>query len=74
MRNILYKKYPEYYDFDYVFNKRNLIYVFNKAHFYNMFIMKKEVFLEYTEWLFDILFECEQQIQISQHPYQARVF
>jgi lipopolysaccharide biosynthesis glycosyltransferase len=31
------------------------------AYFCNMFIMKKELFYEYCEWLFDILFEFERR-------------
>jgi len=35
---------------------------------YNMFIMRKSLFCEYTEWLFDMLGRIEQQI-----PTQARI-
>ena len=42
---------------------------------FNMFAMKKEIFNEYCEWLFTILFELEKRIDISNYDaFQARVF
>lgn len=41
---------------------------------YNMIICEKKLFDNYCEWLFDILFELEKRIVISNNPYQARVF
>lgn len=61
--------YPEYMD---SFNK-----VMNgtKLHLFNMFIMKKQLFDEYSEWLFDILQKLENEINIENYnPYQARVY
>lgn len=60
--------YPEY--------KESMEYVFGCKwiYLYNMFIMKKSVFNNYMEWLFNILFEVEKKITISTDPYQARVF
>jgi len=46
----------------------------NKSSYFNMMIMKKEVFSDYCEWLFSILFELERQIPVSSNAYQARVF
>ena len=37
------------------------------AHMFNMFIMKKELFDRYCEWLFDILFELEKRTDVSQY-------
>ncbi|RGN01211.1 DUF4422 domain-containing protein [Fusobacterium mortiferum] len=39
-----------------------------------MMIVRKEIFDDYCEWLFSILFEVEKRIQISNNVYQARVF
>lgn len=68
-RQILSERYPEYvsvYD-DYM--KRTI------GHRFNMFIMKKNVFDSYCEWLFDILFELEKRLDISQYNQNdSRVF
>jgi hypothetical protein len=68
-RQILEEKYPEslsVYD-DYM--KRTI------GHRFNMFIMKKEYFDAYCEWLFDILFELEKRLDISEYSQNdARVF
>lgn len=36
-----------------------------KAYFCNMFIFPKELFMEYAKWIFDILFEFERRVDIS---------
>ena len=68
-RTILLEKYPEYitvYD-DYM--KRTT------GHRFNMFIMKKSYFDAYCTWLFDVLFELERRLDISQYGQNdARVF
>lgn len=61
--------YPE---FSRAFNK-----VMNRtwAHMFNMFVMRKDYFDEYCEWLFTILFELEKRIDISSYTVmEARVF
>ena len=46
-----------------------------KGHRFNMFIMKEDIFDEYCEWLFDILFELEKRLDISGYnKYDSRVF
>lgn len=69
VEEIVAEKYPEYSEaFTKVMNR-------TKLHILNMFVMKKEFFDEYCNWLFDILFELEKRIDISQYDaYQARVF
>ena len=69
VERIIAEKYPVYSEaFTKVMNRK-------KLHILNMFVMRKEVFDEYCEWLFDILFELEKRIDISQYDtYQARVF
>lgn len=54
--------------FDFVMNHNN------KLSPYNMFIMPYRQFDLYSKWLFDILFEVERRIKISQYADQARVF
>lgn len=45
------------------------------THIYNMFIMKKDVFDRYCQWLFDILFQVEARVDISGYSqYDKRVF
>ena len=46
----------------------------NKLSHYNMFIMKKEDFDKYCEWLFPILFEMEKNIEFTHYNDQGRVF
>jgi len=66
---IINSKFPEYKkSIDLYLNTNNKFYIAN------MFISKKEIFVDYCEWLFEILFELEKQIEISTDPYQARVF
>ncbi len=61
--------YPEYSAaFTKVMQKHSL-------YICNMFVMKKKLFDEYAAWLFTVLFELEQRIDISSYDaYQARVF
>lgn len=61
--------YPEYSEaFAQVMNQK-------KLHIFNMFVMKKKDFDAYCKWLFDILFELEKRIDISEYnQYEARVF
>lgn len=68
-RDIIEEKYPKYLDsFDKVSN-RNYFYAFN------MCIMNKKQFDKYCEWLFDILFEVEKRVDISNYtPYEKRLF
>ena len=40
-----------------------------------MFIMKSDLFDSYCEWMFDVLFELEKRLDISDYnAYDARVF
>jgi hypothetical protein len=60
---------PEFvYAFDEVMARR-------KLHLYNMFVMKTDLFAQYCEWLFSILFELERRLDISVYDdNQKRVF
>lgn len=68
-REIIEELYPSYIaDFDFVMNQK-------KLHLYNMFIVNKKEFDEYSEWLFSILFELEKRVDISDYDsYQSRIF
>ncbi len=69
VEQIIAEKYPDYSDaFRKVMGRRSL-------RILNMFVMKKSLFDEYAEWLFDILFAAEKKIDLSQRrDYQARIF
>lgn len=66
---VILEKYPDYKE---AIDK--IIYKNNKAHICNMFIMKKDELNKYCSWLFDILFEVEKRVAISEDPYQSRIF
>ena len=66
---IIEEKYPEYLKEFNKLKKRK------SAHMFNMFIMKKDKLDEYCTWLFDILFELEKIIDISQYDtFHSRFF
>lgn len=56
---VIQEKYPEYYAdaMEYMHQSESWL--------YNCFIMKKAVFLDYSKWLFDILFEFEKRINMQ---------
>jgi len=65
---VILEKYPEYRtSVERYFNHGNILYLCN------MFIAPKQWFYNYCTWLFDILFEVEKRISISEDPYQRRV-
>lgn len=68
LKKVIKETQPEYYE--------TAIEIFNQRKFYplNMLLTNKKLFDQYCEWLFSILFELEKRIEISEDPYQARVF
>ena len=66
---IIAEKYPEYSAaFQTVMNR-------TWAHMFNMFVMRRNEYDAYCQWMFDILFTIEQRLDISTYdPYEARVF
>lgn len=68
-KQILQEQYPDYLSaFELAMNR-------TKAHRFNMFIMKKDLFHDYCNWLFSILFELEQRLDISGYTaYNQRIF
>lgn len=69
VKKIIGEQTPEYLSsFDKVMKKK-------KSHRFNMLVMKKNRFDAYAKWLFDILFELEKRVDISDYDsYQARIF
>lgn len=69
LENVIREKYPEYLAaFDKVMKSTS-------GHRFNMFVMRKDLFDGYCEWLFGILFEIEHRIDISKYnAYNSRVF
>ena len=69
MKKVVCELYPDYRaSLDNVSNRTD-------CYCYNMFITRKEVFCGYMEWLFPILFELENRINIPYNDsYQRRVF
>lgn len=66
---IIKEKYPEYTAEFEKLKKRT------SAHMFNMFVMKKEVYDRYCEWLFDILFELEKRVNVSDYDaFHARFY
>lgn len=66
---VIAERHPEYYP-AFTWNQRC-----NFISLGNMFIGRKALMDEYCEWLFDILFELEKRIDISDSDtYQKRVF
>lgn len=45
-----------------------------KMSYYNMMVARWQLWDEYLEWLFAILFEVQKRITVSNDPYQTRVF
>lgn len=68
-REILRSDYPSYLKkYDEILNRR-------KSHLLNMMITRKELFDNYSEWLFDILGKVEKRLDISNYSVsEARVF
>lgn len=68
-RNVIKQKFPDYLDYyDMVLDRRY-------SHLLNIMICRKDLFDSYCQWLFDILFEVEKNIDISEYsPSEARIF
>lgn len=64
--SLLVEKHPDYKEYVEEYKKSNY------AYFLDMFIMKKNIFLEYCNWLFPLLFELRYIILPSSDSYQNR--
>lgn len=69
VRQVVQEKYPEYLRvYDDVLSSQS-------ASYCNMMVSKKAVFDSYCSWLFDILFEVEKRVDLSDYtPAEARIF
>ncbi len=68
-KKILLEKYPQY------ITAWNSSMKKTTGHRFNMFVMKKDLFNQYCEWMFDILFELENRLDISTYnKNDSRVF
>lgn len=69
VQNIISSKYPEYNSsFNQVMNSKY-------EYGFNMLITKKDILDEYSQWLFDILFDLENKVDISKYDeYQKRIY
>ena len=69
IRRIIGERCPQYTPaFDQALSRRS-------SHLYNIFITRREIFLTYMEWLFDILLHAEKVIHIPlDDKYQRRLF
>lgn len=71
VRQVITSKYPDYVE---VFEKQMSK---TSSHMFNMFIMRRKEFNDYSDWLFDILFEVEKLIHsevLSWNTYEKRVY
>lgn len=68
-RQIVQELYPDYMPaYDLVMHR-------TWAHMFNMFVMRKDLYDQYCEWLFAILGELERRVDISSYtPYEARIY
>lgn len=69
LRDIISKKYNEYLqDYDDIMNSESTSYC-------NMGIFKKEDYISYCKWLFDVLFDVEKEVDLTGYNVQeARIF
>lgn len=68
LEEIVKELYPNYYD-----DFKKVIINGNKYTPCNMLVAKKNIFDDYSKWLFDILFEFEKRLSIPMNPYQPRL-
>lgn len=69
LERIIKKKYPDYMDaFEEYFSQ-------NSSTLFNMMFCRAEIFDAYCKWLFDILFELEKVVDLSElNEYQQRLY
>lgn len=68
MQMVAKKLYPEYYT---TLSRYANDYV---DYPLNMFLCRRELFVEYAEWIFGILFECEKYVKLSSYSRARRLY
>lgn len=69
LRDIIKENTPDYLEAFDIVSKRRYFYNFN------MFVMNKILFDEYAKWVFDVLFELEKYVDISEYSdYNKRIY
>ena len=69
IERIISEKHPEYIE------SMKDVFSSHEASYWNLAVMKKEDYIEYCQWLFDILFELEKRIDISDYTTaEARIY
>ncbi|CCP07687.1 glycosyl transferase [Erwinia amylovora MR1] len=66
--DILTDKYPEY---------KKAVTLFNDAHngyYTNMYVMKRDLFIEYSDWLFSILSDLEETLYFKNYSQQEKEY
>ena len=66
LENIIKNDYSEYY-----YSYKDIM-KSNNAHYFNMFIGKRNILEKYFEWLFSVLKKCEEQCDISSYDTQHK--
>ncbi|MDI9363974.1 MAG: DUF4422 domain-containing protein [Flavobacterium sp.] len=67
-KQVILEKYPRYEKSFLTFSKMTVM------SYYNMMVAPWYIWDDYLNWLFDILFEVENRITLSEDAYQERVF
>ena len=45
------------------------------AHMFNMFVMRRDLYNDYMQWMFNILFELEKRVDITGwDTYESRIY
>lgn len=65
---VIKKQKPEYYPAALQYIQNNIVIG------YNMFVMKYDIFSQFAEWQFNILFEMEKYVKVSSYTRAKRIF
>ncbi len=67
--NVIKRKYPEY------ITELERVFSGNSGYYGNLMVTSKDIFDAYAQWLFDIFFELEKQIDVTSYDlYHRRIF